>query len=426
MFKSKSSPQVRLIDDKLHDHHANSFVYSLFKKSIETGASDIHIDLMSDEGGHFGFKVRYRVDGKCQDDIVSKDVNVYRGIVNKLKLDAGLKIDERRLPQDGRLPFEYQGNVYHFRLSFMPNTVANQQEEKIVLRQMADVKKCNLDDLGIFEHNLRLLKKSIQHPHGFVCVTGPTGSGKTTLLYALLKQIDRRQLNVMTLEDPIEAEIPLVNQSQMFHRIGYDFAAALRVILRQDPDIIMIGEMRDEETASKAFEAANTGHLVFSTLHTNTAASSITRLIQMNVPYYFISAALKVVVAQRLIRRVDPKTATPHPDAAWIINTIDNAFAQVTPAINALYQAARARASIVKANESTHQSGYQGRMALMEVMEITDDIRHLINFERGNEEKIQRSAIQNGMLTLQQYGYLQVLKGLTTFEEVSTATHTES
>lgn len=417
--------QVQLTEGGQDAADANAFVFNMLKQCVEKGASDVHIDLGHDKEGSVGFKLRYRVDGKCRDEGFYGDVMLYRGIVNKLKLDAGLKIDERRLPQDGRISFELEGKVYNFRLSFMPNTVRNQQEEKIVLRQMADVETCNLYDLDIHPYALKDLEKVTQFPHGFVCVTGPTGSGKTTLLYALLQQIDRVQTNVMTLEDPIEAEIPLVNQSQAFHRIGYDFAAGLRVMLRQDPDVIMVGEMRDEETANKAFEAANTGHLVFSTLHTNTAASSITRLLQMQVPFYFISSALKTVIAQRLVRRICTDCRREHPYPKDMLKSIDEAFAGASRSVRDLLSEAKKSFTLYAESDSEseckrcHGLGYKGRMAVMEVMKIDDEIRHVINAEQGNEGEIQAIAEKNGMMTLQQYGYLQVLKGMTTFEEVN-------
>jgi len=412
------------VDSKAAD--ANTFVYNMLKECIERDASDSHIDMATSKDGAVGFKLRYRVDGRCFDEGFYGDITLYRGIVNKLKLDAGLKIDERRLPQDGRISFELNGKVYNFRLSFMPSTVRNAQEEKIVLRQMADVSKCNLYDLGILPYSIKYLEEAIRYPHGFICVTGPTGSGKTTTLYALLQQIDRISKNVLTLEDPIEAEIPLVNQSQIFHRINYDFAAGLRVILRQDPDIIMVGEMRDEETALKAFEAANTGHLVFSTLHTNTAASSITRLLQMNVPHYFISSALKFIVAQRLIRRVCTQCRREHPHADDVKKAIDNCFKKSSGAVLKLYEEAKAKPEIyapyVNGGKCTHckGTGYKGRVGIYEVMKVTDRIRYIVSFENGNEGRIQDIAVEEGMLTIQQYGYLLALAGLTTFEEVNT------
>jgi len=426
--KPDAKSNVAVLDSEDNEaSNANSFVYKMLKECIERGASDVHIDLGLDDEGQIGFKLRNRVDGRCFDVGFYSDILIYRGIVNKLKLDAGLKIDERRLPQDGRISFELNGVVYNFRLSFMPNTVRNSQEEKIVLRLLPDVKKCDLYGLDILPYSLKYLEEAISYPYGFVCVTGPTGSGKTTLLYALLLQIDRVSENVITLEDPIEAEIPLVNQSQTFHRINYDFAAGLRVILRQDPDIIMVGEMRDEETAMKAFEAANTGHLVFSTLHTNTAASSITRLLQMKVPYYFISSALKFVVAQRLIRRVCEKCRRIHPDEKKVLDRISDIFIGASKNIKSLYDEAVKKALIYTTGANGHKcencndTGYKGRMAILEVMKIDDEIRRIINFENGNETKIEEAAIKNGMLPILHYGYLQALKGLTTFEEVNNA-----
>jgi type IV pilus assembly protein PilB len=426
--KHNAKTNVAILDSEdVEAADANTFVYNMLKECIEKNASDIHIDLAIDNEGQVGFKLRNRVDGKCFDIGFYSDILLYRGIVNKLKLDAGLKIDERRLPQDGRISFEMNGIVYNFRLSFMPNTVRNSQEEKIVLRLLPDLKKCDLYGLDILPYNLKYLEDALAYPFGFVCVTGPTGSGKTTLLYAILQQIDRTSKNVITLEDPIEAEIPLVNQSQTFHRIGYDFAAGLRVILRQDPDIIMVGEMRDEETAMKAFEAANTGHLVFSTLHTNTAASSITRLLQMKVPYYFISSALKFVVAQRLVRRVCEKCKRPHPDEKKILHKIEEAFSGTSKNIKSLFNEVAKKPLIYTSGANGHScehcnnTGFKGRMAILEVMKVDDEIRRIINFDNGNEAKIEEAGIKNGMLPILHYGYIQALKGLTTFEEVNNA-----
>ncbi|MFH0837964.1 MAG: GspE/PulE family protein [Patescibacteria group bacterium] len=423
-IKTKSKVKI-LDDDDAKAGDANTFVFDMLKKCIERGASDIHIDMALSGEGQAGFKLRFRVDGRCFDEGFYDDITLYRGIVNKLKLDAGLKIDERRLPQDGRISFELNGRVHNFRLSFMPNTIRNNQEEKIVLRQMADVSKCNLYDLGILPYAIKYLEEAIKYPHGFICVTGPTGSGKTTTLYALLQEIDRESKNVLTLEDPIEAEIPMVNQSQMFHRIGYDFASGLRVILRQDPDIIMVGEMRDEETALRAFEAANTGHLVFSTLHTNTAASTVTRLLQMGVPHYFISSALKFIVAQRLVRRVCTACQVPHPHMNEVQKEIERAFQNASAVVKDIYKEKAASATILVPHingsicERCKGTGYKGRIGIFEIMKVTDKIRHIISFENGSEDKIQEVAISEGMLSIQQYGYLLVLAGLTTFEEVT-------
>ncbi len=426
--KTTVKSKIEIVDsDDVQAADANAFVFNTLTECIKRDASDIHIDLAVDKQGQMGFKLRFRVDGKCFDESFHDDIMLYRGIVNKLKLDAGLKIDERRLPQDGRISFESEGKLYNFRLSFMPNTIRNAQEEKIVLRQMADVEKCDLYNLGILPYCVDLFEKAIKYPHGFICVTGPTGSGKTTTLYALLQEIDRVGINIITLEDPIEAEIPLVNQSQMFHRIGYDFAAGLRVILRQDPDIIMVGEMRDEETALKAFEASNTGHLVFSTLHTNTAASSITRLLQMGVPHYFISSSLKFVVAQRLIRKVCQDCRREHPDAKDMSKTIDDTFKNASKPVKEMYEDAKKNSKIFapygngETCKTCSGTGYKGRVGIFEIMQVDDDIRHIINFEQGNEDKIQEIAEKNGMLTIQQYGYILVLQGLTTLEEVDNA-----
>lgn len=428
LSQPKTVSKVSILDaDDGEAANANTFVYNMLKDGIDRGTSDIHIDLCLDKDGQAAFKLRNRIDGKCIDIATYSDIMLYRGIVNKLKLDAGLKIDERRLPQDGRISFELDGVVFNFRLSFMPNTIRNSQEEKIVLRLLPDVKSCDLYGLDILPYNIKYLEEAIAYPYGFVCVTGPTGSGKTTLLYAMLQQIDRTSKNVITLEDPIEAEIPLVNQSQVFHRINYDFSTGLRVVLRQDPDILMVGEMRDEETATKAFEAANTGHLVFSTLHTNTAASSITRLIQMNVPFYFISSSLKFVVAQRLVRRVCMDCRRQHPDEKIVMEKISNVFKDASKPVKELFAEAKKKTSLYFSGANGHEckqcnsTGFKGRMAILEVMKMNDEIRRIINFENGNEGKIEEAAIKNGMLSILQYGYLQALNGLTTFEEVNNA-----
>lgn len=408
----------------LMDGDANEQLERILGGAIDMGASDIHIDLdQVDE--KLQSRIRFRIDGNCRDILIDPRKSMYEGIVSRLKTLSYCRLDESRIPQDGRIPFVHQGKNYEFRISFNPVTKKNEQLEKVVLRQMADVNKCNLKTLGIHPYNLKFFKEAIDLPYGFNIVTGPTGSGKTTTLYSVLQEIDRLENNVCSIEDPIEAEIDRVNQTQVRHDIGLDFARVLRALLRQDPDVIMVGEMRDLETAEVALEAALTGHVVWSTLHTNSAVASISRLIQMGIKDYMAANALAFIIAQRLVQRVCQDCRMPHPEKERLMSEkILPAFENASELVKQELAKAMENTQVYKAKRNGGECrrcegmGYKGRVGVLEILKINDRLREIILKDKGNEFRLQEEAVQSGMMTMEQYGYLKVLAGETTVEAV--------
>ncbi len=409
---------------QLQDGDANEQLERILGGAIDLGASDIHIDL-DIQDNKLVSRIRFRVDGNCRDMIVDPRKSIYEGVVSRLKTLSYCRLDESRVPQDGRVPFVHNGKNYEFRISFNPVTKKNEQLEKVVLRQMADVNKCNLNMLGITPYNLKFFQEAINLPYGFNIVTGPTGSGKTTTLYSVLQETDRLENNVCSIEDPIEAEINRVNQTQVRHDIGLDFARVLRALLRQDPDIIMVGEMRDLETAEVAMEAALTGHVVWSTLHTNSAVASISRLIQMGIKDYLAANALAFIVAQRLVQKVCTDCRMPHPEADEVLKrNILPAFKSASQPVKEELEKSLQAPQIFKAKRNggsckkCEGMGYKGRVNVMEMLKMNDALRAIILKDPGNEIRMQEIAVESGMMTMEQYGYLKVLSGETTVEAV--------
>jgi type IV pilus assembly protein PilB len=315
---------------------------------------------------------------------------------------AGLDISERRLPQDGRVNVMLEGRKIDLRVSIFPTT----HGEKTVIRVL-DTRSIslNLEDLGFAEDILAAFRRQIRAPNGIILVTGPTGSGKSTTLYAALSAISSMENNICTVEDPIEYHLPLINQFQVQTKIGMTFSKALRTLLRQDPDVIMVGEIRDEETARTAIQAALTGHLVFSTLHTNDACSAITRLINMGIEPYLIGAALTMVLAQRLARRICPKCRQQYEPA----RTVRKALERMGYQFEAFYKGVGCK--------SCRNTGYKGRIGVHELLVISDELRDAIVSDAsiGN---IRRIAAKEGIFTLAQDGFRKVREGITTVEEI--------
>lgn len=406
----------------LADGDANDQLARFLGGAIDMGASDIHIDV-DEQQGKLVSRIRFRIDGQCRDMVLDPRRSIYDGMVSRLKTLSHCRLDESRIPQDGRVSFEYKGKTYEFRISFNPVTKKNEQVEKVVLRQMADVRKCNLNQLDIHPYNLPFFREAIAMPYGFNVVTGPTGSGKTTTLYSVLQEIDRVGKNVCSIEEPIEAEVPRVNQTQVRHDIGLDFARVLRALLRQDPDVIMVGEMRDLETAETALDAALTGHVVWSTLHTNSAVASISRLIQMGIKDYMAAHALAFIFAQRLVRCICSECSAPHPDANQIVqDVIFPAFQSASDPIKSALSRSLQNVQILQSSSQQCSMcdgfGFKGRVGVMEVLKMSDALREIILKDKGNELALHARAVEEGMMTMEQYGYLKVLEGKTTVEEV--------
>jgi len=377
------SPVIRLV---------NYVIYN----AVKEGASDIHI-----EPADRCMRVRNRIDGKLY-KALEVPQHLHSAVTSRIKIMASLDISERRLPQDGRVHVMLDGRKIDLRISTFPG----RSGEKTVIRVL-DTRSVslNLRDLGFAEDILTGLQSQIHAPNGIVLVTGPTGSGKSTTLYAALNEIASMSNNVCTVEDPIEYHLPLINQFQVQERVGLTFSVALRTLLRQDPDVIMLGEVRDEETARTAIQAALTGHLVFSTLHTNNAPSAITRLTNMGVEPYLISAALNMVLAQRLVRRVCARCRTTYEPP----RTMRRALDRMGYGIEEFHKGAGCR--------RCRNTGFAGRIGVHELLVIGDEMRDGIVAGAAISE-LRRLGHQSGMITLQHDGFRKVKEGITTLEEI--------
>ena len=400
-------------------------------------ASDIHI-----EHEENGIRIRYRIDGLLQEQRLPGEINRFSAaIVSRLKIMARLNIAEKRLPQDGRIKMRVQGREVDVRVSIIPMV----HGEGIVMRLLDKSRMVfNLKNIGMMEDVDRRFRKLIDLPHGIVIVTGPTGSGKSTTLYSALNEVKDETLKIITVEDPVEYQQPGISQIQTHAKIGLTFASALRSILRHDPDIILIGEMRDLETAEAAIQASLTGHLVFSTLHTNDAPSAFTRLIDMRVEPFLVASTVEGVMAQRLVRTICPECKTtyqPNPDDLPIDFPHRNRFLGIPadggerPPADAVFQQAMVEfhspasrsaeppAHLFKGAgcRSCRQSGYRGRTGIHELMVNNDVMKDLV-VQRVNAGVIRLEALKTGMITLRQDGWRKVLNGSTTIDEVARIT----
>ncbi len=377
------------------------FSTAVVAEAIKSGVSDIHI-----EPYRFSSRVRYRLDGILQEQEHFKKFlhSNYGAVVTRFKIMGKLDIAERRLPQDGAIPFKIDGKVVDLRLSILP-TATN---ERIVMRVLnKDAGDISLEQLNFEETDLKNLRKAIHGTQGLVLVTGPTGSGKTTTLYSILKEVSKPQLNILTAEDPVEYELDGVGQVQIKDDIGLNFATALRSFLRQDPEIILVGEMRDKETVDIGLKAALTGHLVFSTLHTNDAPSTITRLQNMGTPDYLISAAVSLVLAQRLARKTCSECREPDNDIT------PKALADLGFTVE---QASRAKVQKGKGCSKCKDTGYKGRMGIYEILNVTKPIKEAI-LRKATTPELREIAVNEGFRTMQDMGRELILTGDLNFRE---------
>ena len=377
------------------------FSTAVVAEAIKSGVSDIHI-----EPYRFSSRVRYRLDGILTEQTkYSKFLHDnYGAVVTRFKIMGKLDIAERRLPQDGAIPFKIDGKIVDLRLSMLPTA----NNERIVMRVLnKDAGDISLEQLNFEENDLKNLRHAIHGTQGLVLVTGPTGSGKTTTLYSILKEVSKPNINILTAEDPVEFELDGVGQVQVKEDIGFTFASALRSFLRQDPEIILIGEMRDKETVDIGLKAALTGHLVFSTLHTNDAPSTITRLQNMGTPDYLISAAVTLILAQRLARKNCPDCRIPDEDIT------PKALADLgfTPE-----QASRARPSKGKGCAKCKDSGYKGRTGIYEILSVTKPLKEAI-LRKATTPELKAIAIKEGFLTMQDMGRQMLISGDLNFRE---------
>ncbi len=377
------SPVIRLV---------NFIIYT----AVREGASDIHV-----EPAERCLRVRNRIDGRLHKSLEVPQ-HLLNAVTSRIKIMAAMDISERRLPQDGRVHVMLEGRKIDLRVSTFPTT----RGEKTVIRVL-DTRtiSLNLEDLGFAEDVLTPFQAAIRAPNGIILVTGPTGSGKSTTLYAALNAISSMDNNVCTVEDPIEYHLPLINQFQVQEKVGLTFSKALRTLLRQDPDVIMVGEVRDEETARTAIQAALTGHLVFSTLHTNDACSAVTRLVNMGVEPYLIAAALNAVLAQRLMRRVCAKCRQTYEPARALRKALDRMGCEMTE----FFRGTGCR--------NCRNTGFNGRIGAHELLILSDELRDAVT-SQAPLQVIREIATRTGMTTLHLDGFRKVREGLTTIEEV--------
>ena len=395
-------------------------VDTLIKHAILQSASDIHIEPEEKE-----VHVRYRIDGILH-DAMTLPRDIAAGIVARIKVLSNLKLDEHRLPQDGRFKLESEEQRISFRVSILPVF----DGEKIVMRLLDESSKgLTLEKMGFAGVPLEIVHREIKKPNGMVLVTGPTGSGKTTTLYTVMDILNTNEVNISTVEDPVEYRMPRVNQTQVNSKIGMTFAAALRALLRQDPDIVMVGEIRDEETLEIALHAAMTGHLVLSTLHTNGAAAAIPRMIDMGAEPFLIASTTNVVIAQRLVRRLCVECREEYRMKKAEIATLNKTFnlEEVMVSLKKESQMKEKLANVsdwesvalfrAKGCDQCGGEGYHGRIGIYEVFEMTSDIRKLV-MESATSEMLERAARDGGMLTMVEDGFLKAILGATSVEEI--------
>jgi len=379
----------------------------ILRNAVEGKASDIHIENTGDK-----VKVRFRLDGILHTSLVLP-INVYNGVVARIKILAKLKLDEKRKPQDGSFSAKINGHKIDFRVSSMPSYFG----EKIVMRILDSERGIQkLDNLGISEDNLALIKEALKRPYGLILITGPTGSGKTTTLYSMLNELDKEDKNVVSLEDPVEYKLDGVNQSQVMPEIGYTFASGLRSILRQDPDIMLVGEIRDKETAELAIQASLTGHLVLSTLHTNSSIGAIPRLIDMGIDPYLIAPTLILCIAQRLAHRIHPSSKHEIPIDESIRMTIDKQFEDLSDEFKSkLNINSKTIFEAIPSPESV--TGTSGRIPLLEMFKIDKDMQNVI-LKKPQEQEIYKLARSKGMISLREDAIIKSIKGDVPLQEI--------
>lgn len=370
--------------------------------AVRARASDIHIEPQEKTT-----RIRYRIDGILQEKLTVPE-EIHESLVSRIKILSGMKIDEKRVPQDGRFNFKAGDEDVDLRVSSLPTAWG----EKIVMRLLKKTGGVpSLQELGLRGRGLKNLQDAILRPHGIILICGPTGSGKTTTLYSIISVINTSKVNIVTLEDPIEYKIAGVNQVQVNPAAGLTFASGLRAFLRQDPNIILVGEIRDQETADLAIQASLTGHLVFATLHTNDASGALPRLLDMGAEPYLLASSMTAVVAQRVVRKIHDKCKVAYDPDPKIIEEMKQVLGPMWPEGN------KGKLFKGKGDADCGNTGYYGRVGIYEVLPITEKIGRLI-LERAPNTSIEKTAREEGMLTLKQDGYLKVLEGITGIEEV--------
>lgn len=418
-FKKGDEPDILDSDDTDESAPIAKIVSVIIRNAVDSRASDIHIEPYENES-----RVRFRVDGILKNALFLPK-NIHNSVVSRVKVLAKMKLDETRVPQDGRIVLIFDGREIDFRISTLPIGVGL---EKVVMRVLDTVKGViSLEELGFNQHILEAFKRNIKKTNGIILSTGPTGSGKTTTLYSVINILNKEGVNISTLEDPIEYQMKGVNQSQIRPKIGYTFATGLRSLVRQDPDIIMVGEIRDEETAELSVHAGLTGHLVLSTLHTNDALSTVFRLLDMKVEPILLTSILRMILAQRLSRRLCPycKKEVSVETKAQIIKEAKEEFSELKedrlvkeiPELKEVGSIDKLKIYEPVGCARCQKTGYLDRVALGEVIELNDDLKHIIMTDIKNLD-IEAVKKSQEFVSLRQDGYIKILRGFTTLEEV--------
>lgn len=391
----------------IEDAPVSKIVAVILRHATEGGASDIHIENAGDK-----VKVRFRVDGVLHTSLFLP-LKVYAAVISRIKILANLKLDEKRKPQDGRFSVKLDGRKVDIRVSSLPTFYG----EKIAMRILDSEKGVKpLDSIGLTPENLAKIRKAMLEPYGLVLISGPTGSGKTTTLYSMLNELDREKRNVVSLEDPVEYNIPGMNQSQIVPEIGYSFASGLRSILRQDPDVIMVGEIRDKETAELAIQASLTGHMVFATIHTNNAIGTVPRLVDMGIDPYLIAPTLTLSIAQRLVRIACPTSIRPMPVEGAIKMMFDKQFADLPEEYKKNLNLEGNVYSVEPSPECP--SGTRGRVAVFEIFDIDKEVEAMI-LKDPTDIELWKIARKKGMLTMREDAIMKALRGEIAFQEVN-------
>lgn len=405
----KDLEKISKVDAIRHDSPLAKLVDTIFEHAVIGGASDIHIEPTAKT-----LDIRYRIDGILRKTI-TLPMDIHKAVISRIKILSNLKIDESRLPQDGRFHGVYGEREVDFRVSSLPMV----NGEKIVMRILdKSTGILTLEQLGVKGKPYDILQTNIHKPHGMTLVTGPTGAGKSTTNYAIIGILNNVGMNIVTLEDPVEYYIDGINQSQVNHNIDYSFASGLRAIVRQDPDAIMIGEIRDLETADMAVHAALTGHIVLSTLHTNDAAGAVPRLIDMGIEPFLLASSINVIIAQRLARKICPHCRTALKVPREIITKIKMEITNLPKEYQDKIRTKEESITVYKGTGCSlcNQSGYKGRIGIFEILPLEDEAEILTN-EKASAKKIHEAAIKAGMISLKQDGIMKVLDGVTTMEE---------
>lgn len=395
--------ETKVIQEDVREAPIAKITSTILSFAVNSRSSDVHIEPLEDR-----IRVRYRIDGILYDKI-SLPINVQDALISRIKILSDMKIDEHRTPQDGRFNFKVGDQEVDLRVSVIP-TVFGEKVVMRLLRKSGGIP--TLQDLGLMGTALKSLETSILKPHGIILVCGPTGSGKTTTLYSVLSRLNTTRVNIVSLEDPVEYQIPGVNQVQVNPAVGLTFASGLRSFLRQDPNIILVGEIRDKETTDLALQASLTGHLVFSTLHTSDAAGALPRLIDLGAESFLLASTINALVSQRIVRKLCTTCREPYSPPPQLLTEIKQSLGQLYKYKDSDVKFFRARGC-----SECGSSGYTGRIGIFEVLPISEKVAHLI-LTNPDTTEIQKQAILEGMVTMKQDGYRKVLQGQTTMEEV--------